>query len=180
MDQDFDFPSSPPIKRKASKAAQNNPVAKTESAPVQEAPETPSTEPVAEAVTTPPKYSEDELAAIFDEIIFSGEYVEEMMIRGKLRVCFRTRTAEEVRHITQVVDSTQAVYASTVDSIRSLLQLQYALTSYQGKDLGCVKTEEKARFIGQIPGPIVALLLQSLAKFDEKVFLACQAGEANF
>lgn len=177
MDQDFDFPAASATKRRISKANPKPPVFKSE--PSAQKAESDETTEAAEQVKAP-KYSEEELASIFDEIIFSGEYVEEVLIRGKLRVSFRTRTAEEIRQITQVVDSTQAVYANTVESIRSLLQLQYALTSYQGKDLTSVKPEEKAKFIGQIPGPVVAMLLEALSKFDEKVFVACQEGEANF
>lgn len=185
MDQDFEFSSTPPARRKTTKAAA--------SAPKQAKPRPPFNPPEEEVVTdqdvpegavatekAQPKYSEEELAAIFDEIIFSGEYIEEVTIRDKLRIGFRTRTADEIRQITQVVDGTQAVYANTVESIRSLLQLQYALVSYQGKSLVGVKPEEKAKFIGQIPGPVVALLLQALSKFDEKVFAACQEGESNF
>ena len=177
MDQDFDFPAASATKRRISKANPKPPVFKTDSAaPKDDQDATVEAVPESKA----PKYSEDELASIFDEIIFSGEYVEEVLIRGKLRVSFRTRTAEEIRQITQVVDGTQAVYANTVESIRSLLQLQYALTSYQSKDLTSIKPEEKAKFIGQIPGPVVAMLLEALSKFDEKVFVACQEGEANF
>lgn len=177
MDADFDFSATPVTKRRVSKANAKPP--SFEQAP--KAAKEEATEPAAEAVKKEePKYSEEELASIFDEIIFSGEYIEEVSIRGKLRVSFRTRTADEIRQITQVVDGTQAVYANTVESIRSLLQLQYALVSYQGKDLASVKPEEKAKFIGQIPGPVVALLLQALSKFDEKVFASCQEGEANF
>lgn len=182
MDQDFDFSPATATKRRVSKASPKPPSVKDTPVITQEedtAPESDETQS-AEAATKAPKYSEEELAAIFDEIIFSGEYVEEVSIRGKLRVCFRTRTAEEIRQITQAVDGAQAVYANTVESLRSLLQLQYALTSYQGKDLTGIRPQERTAFIGQIPGPVVALLLQALAKFDEKVFAACQEGELNF
>lgn len=127
-----------------------------------------------------PKYDPDELAQIFDEILFSGEYSEEVSIRGKLNVVFRTRTADELKEISRIVDSTTAVFANTLDGVRSLLQLQYALSFYQGKDLRAFKAEDKARFIGRLPGPVVAALLGSLAKFDDKVFAACQEAEANF
>lgn len=187
MDQDFDFSTSAPTKRRVSKANPKPPTFKASELPLftktEEDVVAPGEQPEEAAKPDPkkePEYSEEELSAIFDEIIFSGEYVEEVLIRGKLRACFRTRTAEEIRQITQVVDGAQAVYANTVESLRSLLQLQYALTSYQGKDLTGIRPEEKSKFIGQIPGPVVALLLQALSKFDAKVFAACQEGEANF
>lgn len=178
MDQDFDFPAATATKRRVSKETTKPPTFKSE--PVQDKAEVSLAKPSETEAPAESKYSEEELSAIFDEIIFSGEYVEEVLIRGKLRVSFKTRTAEQIRSITQTIDSTQAVYANTVESIRSLLQLQYALTSYQGKDLTSLKFEEKSKFIGQIPGPVVALLLEALAKFDQKVYEACQEGEANF
>jgi hypothetical protein len=178
MDQDFDFPSTPATKRRVSKESPKP--ASFKSGPSPESKDV-ATVDTADVAQPPAKqYSEEELSAIFDEIIFSGEYSEEVNIRGKLRVSFRTRTAEEIRQITQAVDGTQAVYANTIESIRSLLQLQYALTAYQGKDLAGLRLEDKAKFIGQIPGPVVALLLQALSKFDQKVYEACQEGEANF
>lgn len=135
---------------------------------------------VVDAKDEKPKYNPDELASIFDEIVFSGEYSEQVAIRGKLRVVFRTRTAEELKEINRIVDGTQAVFATTLDGVRSLLQLQYALVMYQDKDLRSLKAEEKSKFLGRIPGPVVGALLNALAKFDEKIFAACQEGEENF
>lgn len=181
MTPDFDFDT--PIasrKRGASIKAAATPVEPTP--PAIDDMDTASAEDVtvSEDVDSKPKYDPDELAAIFDEILFEGEYSEEIYIRGKLSVTFRTRTADELREINRVVDGTQAVFANTLDGVRSLLQLQYALTFYNGKDLRSVKSEDKAKFIGRLPGPVVAALLSALAKFDDKVFVACQEAEANF
>jgi len=137
-------------------------------------------QPESQGVKEKPKYDPDELAAIFDDILFSEEYSEEVTIRSKLRVTFRTRTAEEVRTINQIVDGTTAVFATTLDGIRSIMQLQYALIFYQGKDLRSTRPEERAKFLGKLPAPVVAALLHALSRFDEKVYAACKEGEENF
>lgn len=129
---------------------------------------------------TAPKYSEEELSAIFDEIIFSGEYAEDFKIKGKLPVTLRTRTAEEIDKIQHHLDASGSNLIATIESIRSLMHLQYAIVKYKGEDLSVYKIEEKAGFINKLPGPIVAALINTLAKFDEKVAMACKEGEVNF
>ena len=127
-----------------------------------------------------PKYDKDELLRIFDEIIFQGEYVEEVTIRGKLKVQFKTRTAEEIENISKVLDSNTYQLVSTLNEARMLLNLQYALVYYQGKKLAGLKPEDKSKFIRMLPGPVIAVLIEALFKFDEKVQFACTELEANF
>lgn len=127
-----------------------------------------------------PKYDPEELAGIFDEIIFSGEYSEEVTIRGKLKIRLRTRTAEEVEHISMVVDSTTANLVATLAEKRSILNLQYALSVFNGRDLSALSVEDKAKYVKRLPGPVVGALLEALSKFDAKVYAACQEGEENF
>lgn len=126
------------------------------------------------------KYDQAELLAIFDEVIFTGEYSEEALIKGKLRVTFRTRSAGEIEEITRAVDTTQANLVTTLNEKRSILNLQYALTHYQGKDLKSMTIADRAKFIKSLPGPIIGSLFLALQKFDEKVYAACQEGEENF
>jgi len=127
-----------------------------------------------------PKYDEDELNKIFDEIMFTNEYRETVKIRGKLVVVFKTRNAEQAEALTRKLDSTSANLVSTLSEKRSLLTLQDALVEYQGRDLTNVKDEDKAKFISRLPVPVVGALLRALQKFDEKVFEACRLGEENF
>lgn len=140
--------------------------------------ETPPTE--TEVETPKSAYDKEEMLRIFDEIIFSGEYIEHVKIRGKLNVGFRTRTAAELEEISLVVDSMTANLITTLNERRSILNLQYALVSYQGKDLKGLKTEDRAKFVRNLPGPVIGALLQALMKFDEKIFEACREGEENF
>lgn len=127
-----------------------------------------------------PKFDKDELLRIFDEIIFNGEYVEDVTIKGKLKVQFRTRSAEELSEISRLLDSTTYNLVTTLNENRLLLNLQYALVSYQGNLLGTLKNEERAKFVRRLPGPVIASLIDALFKFDEKVAAACQETEENF
>jgi hypothetical protein len=127
-----------------------------------------------------PKYDKDELIRIFDEIIFSGEYLEDVTIKGKLKVQFRTRTSEEVSEISRVIDATTYNLLSTMNEARMILNLQYALTSYQGRSLVGVSVEDKAKFIKRLPAPVIGAILDALYKFDDKVFEACKEIEGNF
>lgn len=126
------------------------------------------------------KYDEAELAKIFDEILFTGEYVEEVVIRGKLRVSFKTRNAEELAAISRVIDGTSYTLVQTMAESRMVLNLQYALQSYQGKDLSGLKVEERALFVRKLAGPLIGVLVEALIKFDEKVAAACKDLEENF
>jgi hypothetical protein len=167
---DFELPSKKPTS-KAAVLADKSEAKKPEEA----APEAETAEKKPEA-----KYSQDELLRIFDEVIFSGEYCEDVTIKNRLKVRFRTRTAEEIEEITRLVDATQANWQSTVNEKRTLLNLQYALISFQGTDLRSLKIDDRAKYIRKLPGPVIGALLVALGRFDEKVFAACQEGEENF
>lgn len=126
------------------------------------------------------KYSKEELLHIFDEIIFQGEYSEEVIVNGKLRLGFRTRSGGEIEEINRVVDNSKANLMTTLNDTRTLLNLQYALTQYHTKDLRGYSITEKEKFLKTIPGPVIAAMLTALQKFDQKIFIACQEGEENF
>jgi hypothetical protein len=127
-----------------------------------------------------PEWSEDELMQVFDDIIFVGEYSEDVSIKGRLKVRFRTRTTKEIEAISRVLDAGSFNLVQTMEEARFLLNIQYALVSYQGRELEGKSIDERATFVRSLPGPVIGLLMTSLAKFDRKVFTACKDGEANF
>lgn len=126
------------------------------------------------------EYDKNELLHIFDEIIFNGEYLEDVTIRGKLKVQFKTRTAEELEEISKLLDATTYNLVATLNENRLLLNLQYGMTSYQGRNLAMMKGEDRAKFIRKLPGPVIALLVDALYEFDTKVMEACKELEENF
>lgn len=180
---DFEFSSTVETKPKRGASASSGrqapapkPPAKMAQADIPEA----VNEELKEAEDEKPQYDPEELAKIFDEIIFSGEYSEEVTIRNKLKVRFRTRSAEEIEQISLLIDATTANLVATLTEKRSILNLQYALQVFNGRDLRTMSNEDKAKFIKKLPGPIVGALLKALNDFDMKVYAACQEGEENF
>lgn len=126
------------------------------------------------------KYEPEELLRVFDQLIFEGEYKEDLTIKGKLKVTFRSRSAEETMEISRILDASEFKLLSTIQEQRAFLNLGKSLIMYQGRDLANVKPDEKANFIKKLPTSILASLADSLAEFDRKVDLACREAEENF
>lgn len=135
-------------------------------------------EPKKEA--TKPLYSQEELLRVFDEIMFSGDYAEDYVIKGRLPVTFKTRTGEDINAIQRSIDAAGFNLISSVETMRSLMNLQYSLVRYDKKDLTLMEPSERAKFVERLSGPMIAILLDTMGKFDHKVAEACKEGEANF
>ena len=127
-----------------------------------------------------PEFNPEELLAIFDEIMFNGEYKEDIKIKNKLGITFITRTVEQTLEISKKVDVFQANLISTVSEQRAVLNLAYSLLNYNGKDLTKANIDQRLDFIKKLPVPIIAALSDALAKFDKKVDAACKEAEENF
>lgn len=126
------------------------------------------------------EYKPEELAAVFDELLFEGEYKEDVTIRGKLKVTFRTRSAEETMQISKQLDLSDYKFLPTIQEQRAFLNVSKSLISYQGKDLTVIKEEEKGAFIRKLPTSILSTLTDSLAEFDRKIDIACRNAEDSF
>lgn len=126
------------------------------------------------------KYSEEELLQIFDHILFSGNYTEEVTIKGRLSVTFITRTGEQVQEIQRTLDKSGIVMITTMEQERSLLNLEASLLNINGKDLSGLTATEKSKFIRSLPAPVLSLVSTALQEFDTKVMEACSEGSENF
>lgn len=126
------------------------------------------------------KYSKEELLRIFDEMIFSSEYIEDATIKGKLKVTFRSRSVEDTTAISKAVEAQDFKMLSTLSEYRALQNLAYSLVKYNGRDLSKTSPEERLKFLNSLPAVIVSSLSDTLNKFDQKMVEACQEGEANF
>lgn len=126
------------------------------------------------------KYSKEELLKIFDELIFEGEYKEDITIRGKLRVTFRSRTTEETMEVAKFLDTQEYNLLITMQQERAVRNLAYSLVNFQGKDLAGIKHEDKLKFVQSKPMPILMALADKLSEFDVKVEMACREAEENF
>lgn len=175
----FEFSKAPASsKRKGVLETQPDPVKLVNPTPEVEV----KTEPVAEEKPeeTRPKYNADELAAIFDELLFQGEYSETLKVKDKLLVTFRTRSSEESEEIAIALDTLGANLFTTLEQKRSVMNLQYSLVRYHNKDLSGLSVTDKAKFIGKLPTPVIVALVTALSKFDDKVFAALREGEDSF
>ncbi len=148
-------------------------------------PEAETPAPEAKAEDTPPTnpkrktYEQEELLRVFDEIIFQQEYSEEMSLRGRFKATFRTRTSDEVNQIQNAIDKSGFTLISSVENLRMVLNLSFALVAYNGESLP-LQLAGKRAFVDKLPGPVVGMLLNALNNFDDKVAQACIEGDENF
>ena len=131
-------------------------------------------------VKATPKFTEEELMTIFDEIIFSGEYEEVVTIKGKLKVTFRARSAEDTVAISKDIDAKNFTLISTLQEHRSLLNLAYSMIGYAGRDLKSVTIEDRKKTINKLPAVVVGAVSEALTRFDFKISEACKSAEENF
>lgn len=127
-----------------------------------------------------PEYSEEELLSIFDTIMFEGVYQEDVMIRGKLKVTFRSLSVKDSKEITNTLDSKQFNLASTFQEQRAIMNLARSLVFYNSKDLSSMTIIQRTEFVESLPSAIVAAISNALVVFSKKVFRACEAGQENF
>lgn len=127
-----------------------------------------------------PEYSEEELLSIFDTIMFEGAYQEDVMIRGKLKVTFRSLSVKDSKEITNTLDSKQFNLASTFQEQRAIMNLARSLVFYNSKDLSSMTIIQRTEFVESLPSAIVAAISNALVVFSKKVFRACEAGQENF
>ena len=140
--------------------------------------ETADNDQILEEVASP-SYPQEELAEIFDSLLFTGGYEETVTIRNKLKVVFRSRSAAETSEISQVLDAKKYQLASTFIEQRALWNLAYSLVSYNGTKAP-IDPKDKYQFVARFPAHVVSVLSSELVKFDAKVEAACKTGEENF
>jgi hypothetical protein len=114
------------------------------------------------------KYNQDELLAIFDAIMFEGEYREDVTIKGKLKVTFKTKSGSDTAAITRELDSRKFNLMSSMQEFRALLSICYSITRYNDKDLSTASLENRIAFIEKLPSVVVAALSNALIEFDLK------------
>lgn len=125
------------------------------------------------------RYSQEELLTIFDALVFQGEYQEEYKGRG-VKLTLRTRSGDDAINISRSVDKFEGKTFMTVQTYANILTLAHSLVSYNGKAFGPKDTASKYKFLLTLPDPILAVLMDKLKDFDEKIGLAIAEGRKNF
>ena len=124
------------------------------------------------------KYDQNELLAIFDAIMFEGEYREDVVIKGKLKVTFKTKTGAETAAITRELDGKKFNLMSTMQEYRALLSICYSITRYSDKDLSILSLANRIAFIEKLPTVVIAALSDALIDFDMKTEAALEEQDA--
>lgn len=125
-----------------------------------------------------PKYIQEDLLVIFDAIMFEGEYREDVTIKGKLKVTFRTRSAADTSSISRELDGKQFNLISTVQEYRALLNMAYSIVGYGNKDLSQLAIEKRIDFLGKLPTVVVSAVSDALVDFDIKTEAALREQES--
>ena len=125
------------------------------------------------------KYPQADLLAIFDKLVFEGEYQEEFKGRG-LKLTLRSRSGDDAINISRAVDKFEGKTFMTVQTYANMLTLAHSLVSFNGKAFGPKDTAAKYKFLLTLPDPILVLLIDKLKDFDEKIGLAIAEGRKNF
>lgn len=145
--------------------------AKSEQKPAQEA-ETASEEPKS-------KYSQQELLALYDTMVFEGRYTEPYRARG-INAVFRTRTGDDVIKLNQYLDSYQAKSMASLQTYSNMLTLAASLKSINGKEFEDGDIKSVYIHLKTLPDAVNTLLLVALTDFDRKVGEAIEEGRKNF
>lgn len=128
-----------------------------------------------------PVWPKEELLRVFDEMIFSDGYSEEVSLaNGRVRVLLRTRTVKEINEIQSQLDASSYNLVATLEQRRSFEMLLRSVDSYNGRDLSKMPVSEREVFMNKLPGPVLGMILRALGNFDLKVAQACEEGERNF
>jgi hypothetical protein len=114
------------------------------------------------------KYTKEDLLVIFDAIMFEGEYREDITIKGRLKVTFKTRSAASTASISKDIDSKQFHLMSTMHEYRALLSIAHSITGYNDKDLSSSSLETRIAFLEKLPTVVVSALSNALVEFDIK------------
>lgn len=130
--------------------------------------------------TKTPKYTKEELAIIFDDILFQGYYQEDFMIKNRLQVTFRSRSAEDTSTISRKLDGASYNLGTTYIEQRALWNLASSVMSISGKDYSKLTLEQRFAEIGKLNSGLVSLLSTKLVDFDLKIDAANKEGEENF
>lgn len=141
--------------------------------------ETPSENKVNQ-IDTGHKYSDSELEAVYDALMFEGNYTEEVSVGKRIKAVFRTRNGKDARESMLFIDKMGLNMGITVESLRGLYNLAQSTISINGSDISGETLDKKIERIEVLPTAIISRLMYELSKFDIKVQQAVSHGEENF
>lgn len=126
------------------------------------------------------EYTKEDLIKVFDDLIFNNEYEEEFLIKGKLKVIFRSRNTEEAMAVSDQLDKSEFKLITTMQERRAFMNISRSLVSYQGRDLKQMTLDDREKFVKKLSLPVIGAISDVLTEFDRKVDLACREGNEGF
>lgn len=121
----------------------------------------------------------DDAAKIVDSIVTKFAYEEVVPVTRKLRVVLKTRTSEANLYLNDLLAEIKPQHDSTYFTVIAQANLAASLVRYGDHKLDPDTKEGFAasvRFMKKIPGPLFALLLEKLNRFDEKMKVVMREG----
>lgn len=176
MSDDFDFPEVEP--KTSAKKGRNVPEQKAEAEADTKSAPAGSTVNILDGGS--PEYSDTELEQVFDDLMFSNGYTEEIKIGRRMTISLKTRSGKDAREVMMRLDKAGYSLGLTVESIRSLYNLVQSVVLVNGKDISGETFEKKLEMIEDMPTPVISAMIVALVKFDRKVEAAVKHGEENF
>lgn len=126
-----------------------------------------------------PKFSKEELLAVFDKLVFEGRYEETYKGRG-ITVGFRSRTGDDSVSISRALDNFESKTGVSIQTYVNMLTLSHSLVFYNGKTFEDKAVKEKFAYLSSLPDAVLTILMSKLNEFDEKVWLSMDEGRKNF
>jgi len=128
--------------------------------------------------------SKEEARKIIDTIAEQGRYVEPIKVSSKLTVDLKTRSAEDIDRVTEVInklqkDTTVTKLTSEVNKYNLAASLHKYGPDHVFDNETDLDFEHTLKFIKRIPAPIYYALCGELAKFDNKVATIMSEGFAE-
>lgn len=141
--------------------------------------------------TTPPSFedmvansmkelgmSREEAFDIIEAIFTHGEYTEVMPVHRKLSVTFRTRTAQEEMRLKSELIRAGDISVWERNHIIQVHNLATSLVALGDRSVNGENSDaayqDRRKFVLALPNALVDVLVRLLAKFDDKVIVACQ------
>lgn len=126
-------------------------------------------------------YDSAELDAIFDQLMFEGQYLEDVSLgKGRFKATLRTRSGKDARAVMDLLDKLSLKMGITVESYRSMYNLAQSLVVLNGRDLSAETLERRIEAIEDLPTPVISALMTRMIKFELKTEAAIRHGEENF
>lgn len=124
--------------------------------------------------------SRQEASDIFDDVLTKGYYQETITIKGR-RAILRTRTYDDHVRALSAIEMNAPRFQATQEELQARHNLAASLVEWNGTVYKPGRDHEKEfettmAAVKRFPGPVYAMLVAALVKFDAKMFVVFSDG----